>query len=313
MKNYAVGIDVGGTTVKVGLFLTDGTLLEKWEVKTSTEDQGKQILPDIAESVRAMLREKKISLSEVEGAGIGVPGAVLADGTVNKCVNLHWDGRMPVAEILSGLLDGIKVKVGNDANVAALGEMWKGGGKGYENVVVAPLGTGIGGGIIVNGQIIPGAFGAAGEIGHLKMSDTETDTCGCGKKGCLEQYASATGIVRMARKLLGSTDRPSALRQYEELSAKAVFDQAKAGDQVAAELVEEFGKKLGTAFALIACVVDPEVFVIGGGVSRAGQIIIDVVQKYYKQNAFHASRETKFALAKLGNDAGIYGAVKMIL
>lgn len=313
MKKYAVGIDVGGTSVKAGLFLTEGTLLAKWEITTSKGEKGRHILPDIAESVRAMLKERGIALEDVEGAGIGVPGAALADGTVNKAVNLGWDGIVPVAEILSGLLGGIKVKVGNDANVAALGEMWKGGGKGHENVVVVPLGTGIGGGVIINGQIIPGAFGAAGEIGHLKMSDTETECCGCGKRGCLEQYASATGIVRMARKRLAETDSPSALRQYEALSAKAVFDQAKAGDAVAKKLVEEFGEMLGTAFSLIACVVDPEVFVIGGGVSRAGEIIIDVVRKYYRQNAFHASRETKFALAELGNDAGIYGAVKMVL
>lgn len=313
MKKYALGFDVGGTSVKVGLFLSDGTLLDKWEVKTSTDEGGIHILPDIAASAKKVLGERGISLSEVEGAGIGIPGAVLPDGTVNKAVNLKWDGLMPVKKILSELLDKVPVEVGNDANVAALGEMWKGGGQGHENIVVATLGTGIGGGIIINGKIVSGTFGAAGEIGHIKVSETETDRCGCGKSGCLEQYASATGLVRVAKKILAESDRSSELRAYDRLSAKKIFDHAKTGDAIAAEAVEVLGKTLGTALSYIACVVDPEVFVIGGGVANAGQIVIDVTQKYYKQKAFHASENAEFALAQLGNDAGIYGAVKLVL
>ncbi|MEE1115149.1 MAG: ROK family glucokinase [Eubacterium sp.] len=312
MKAYAAGIDVGGTTVKMGLFKTDGTVVEKWEVRTVTDNGGERILPDIAESLKKKLAEKKIGLDELEGVGIGVPGAVLADGTVNKCINLGW-GVKPVGRELSGLLDGIRVEVGNDANVAALGEMWKGGGMGYKNIVMVTLGTGVGGGIIIDGRIIPGAFGAGGEIGHMCMNTEETESCNCGKKGCLEQYVSATGISRMAGKAVKEYEGWSVLKQHEKNSAKAVFDAAKEGDELALQIVDQFGRILGRALALISGVVDPEAFVIGGGVSRAGQIIIDAVQKYYKEYAFHASRSTDFRLATLENDAGIYGAVAMVL
>ncbi len=315
MKKYAVGVDVGGTTVKHGLFTTDGTVLKKWEIRTRKNNNGENILPDIAASIRKHLEEEGISLDDVEGVGIGLPGAAMEDGTVNKCVNLGWETAFNVADVLSGLLDGAKVKVGNDANVAALGEMWKGGGMGYKNLVMVTLGTGVGGGIIVNEKILTGTNGAAGEIGHMPVSVTETDTCGCGKQGCLEQYCSATGIVRMTNKKLDAMDAEinTELIHHANLSAKLVFDLAKEGDEVALEIVDEFGEYLGRGLAFVSCVTDPEVFVIGGGVSKAGQIVLDAIEKYYSKYAFHASRNTKFALATLGNDAGIYGSVKMVL
>jgi glucokinase len=231
---------------------------------------------------------------------------------VNRCVNLGW-GVFNVEKELSGRLDNITVKAGNDANVAALGEMWKGGGQGYRNVVMITLGTGVGGGIIIGGKILPGSFGAAGEIGHFKVSKTETECCGCGKKGCLEQYASATGIVRKAKQILKDSKKPSVLREIENLSAKDIFDAAKDQDELSLELVEFLGETLGTAMSYIACVVDPQVFVLGGGVSKAGSILVESVRRYYKETAFHASREAKFALATLGNDAGMYGAVKLVI
>ncbi|MGN1024245.1 MAG: ROK family glucokinase [Lachnospiraceae bacterium] len=312
MADYAFGIDVGGTTVKCGLFSTKGELLDNWEIPTRKEDGGKYILGDIAEAIRKKCTEKKLKKEDVLGVGIGVPGPVLEDGIVNNCVNLGW-GVVDVKENLSNLLDGIPVEVGNDANVAALGEQWKGGGRGYKNVVLVTLGTGVGGGIIINGKIIPGSHGAGGEIGHIQVEKNETIPCNCGKKGCLEQYASATGVVRMAKRYLAKTKKTTVLRDDESLSAKAIFDAAKANDAAAMEVVEQFGERLGTALAAINCVVDPEVVVIGGGVSKAGQIILDVVQKYYIPAAFNACRNCLFKLAELGNEAGMYGAVRMVL
>ena len=310
MRKYGFGIDIGGTTIKMGLFNVDGTLLEKWEVDTRKEENGKYILDDIAKEIKDKMKEKDIHRNDVVGVGIGVPGPISKDGTVLKCVNLGW-GVFNVEETLSNMID-LPVKSGNDANVAALGEMWKGGGKGYKNIVMVTLGTGVGGGIIINGKIVPGANGAAGEIGHIQMSEEETETCGCGKKGCIEQYASATGIVNYAIKVMNEVDTPSVLRNAENISAKDIFDNAKEGDLLSIEIVEFFAKQLGKALSYITCVCDPEVIVIGGGVSKAGDIITKTVKKYYKQSAFHASRDTKFSLAQLGNDAGIFGGAKLV-
>jgi glucokinase len=307
MRDFGFGIDIGGTTIKMGLFKVDGTLIEKWEVDTRREENGKHILIDIAKEINDKLEEKGIQKNDVVGVGLGVPGPVGSDGTVLKCVNLGW-GIFNVEETLSELID-LPVKAGNDANVAALGEMWQGGGKGYKNVVMVTLGTGVGGGIIIDGNIISGTNGAGGEIGHIKVVKNETEICGCGKTGCLEQYASATGIVKEAKKLLNSKERPSLLRNYSEITAKLIFDAAKEGDELANILVED----LGGTLASVSCVCDPEVFVIGGGVSKAGMILINVIRKHFIEKAFHACEGTKFELAKLGNDAGIYGGVKLVL
>ena len=308
---YCFGIDLGGTTVKLGLFDTEGTVLDKWEIKTRSENGGANILPDIAEAVKGKMEEKGINTADVVGAGIGVPGPVTNDGYINKAVNLGWNERFNVEEKLSSLL-GVPVKAGNDANVAALGEMWKGGGAGAENVVFVTLGTGVGGGIIIGGKIVTGSHGAGGEIGHIHVEDKEADSCGCGNHGCLERYASATGVVRIANKLLKETDEDTVLRNGE-VSAKTVFDAVKAGDAFAIKVAEQFGKYLGTALANISAIVDPEVFVIGGGVSKAGDVLLDYIKKYYVPTAFHGCRETRFELAKLGNDAGIYGTARLIL
>lgn len=310
MKKYSLGVDIGGTTVKLGIFTLDGELLGKWEIPTRKENEGKYILSDISESINKALAEEKIEKSNIAGVGVGVPGPVKNDGTVLKCVNLGW-GVFNVEEELSKLVE-LPVKAANDANIAALGEMWQGGGKGCENMVMVTLGTGVGGGVIINGKIMDGNNGAAGEIGHIKVSNEETETCGCGKKGCLEQYASATGVVRIANKMLEAIDEASSLRDIKEVTAKDVFDAAKNKDTLALKIVDDFGNKLGTSLSIISCVVDPEVFVIGGGVSRAGEILINAIRKYYEENAFHASRGTKFELATLGNDAGIYGGAKLV-
>lgn len=310
MSKFLFGVDLGGTTVKMGLFDAEGTVIEKWEIVTVTENNGSRILPDIADSILAKIAEKNIDKTDVIGVGIGVPGPVDSQGVIYKAANLGWDV-FNVSETLSQLV-GVPVKAGNDANVAALGEMWKGGGQGYSNMVAVTLGTGVGGGIIVEGKVLAGATGSGGEIGHICVNEEETEVCGCGKKGCLEQYVSATGITRLANRRLAKDDKASVLRN-EEVSAKTVFDAVKAGDELAIEVAEQFGEYLGKATAMIACVVNPDVFVIGGGVSKAGPVLLDYIVKNYQPNVFHGSRSTEFALATLGNDAGIYGAAKLVL
>lgn len=311
MSRCIFGVDLGGTTVKLGLFDPEGNVLEKWEIVTRKEDSGKMILPDIAEAIKGKMQEKGLAKEDVAGVGIGVPGPVDSDGIVYKAANLGW-GVFSIKEELSGLLDGIRVEAGNDANVAALGEMWRGGGQGYDNMVAVTLGTGVGGGIIVDGRILTGAKGAGGEIGHILVEENETEVCGCGKTGCLEQYASATGVVRLANRRLEKDDKASVLRG-RKISAKDVWDAVKAGDELAVEVAKQFGEYLGKGLAAVACVVNPDIFVIGGGVSKAGDVLMDYMTEPYKKYVFHGSRETKFALATLGNDAGIYGAAKLVL
>ena len=311
MGKYVFGVDIGGTTVKMGFFEEDGNLLQKWEIPTRTENSGEAILPDVADSIKMRMESQGIGKADVLGVGIGAPGPIDADGVVHAAVNLGW-GVFNVSETLSGLLDGITVKSGNDANVAALGEMWKGGGQGYKNMVAVTLGTGVGGGIINNGEILCGAVGAGGEIGHIHVEDAEEESCNCKNKGCLEQYASATGIVRLAKRKLSESSEESVLRE-EKLSAKSVFDAVKAGDKVAEQIAEQFGYYLGKGLAAVAGVVNPEAFVIGGGVSKAGEVIFKYIKPYYKEYVFHAGRDAEFKPAMLGNDAGIYGAAKMVL
>lgn len=311
MGRYAFGVDVGGTTVKMGLFDREGCVLDKWEIPTVKDNEGATVIPDVAESILAKMKEKGIETDDVEGVGIGVPGAVSSDGLlVGGAVNIGW-GVFNVAKVLNGYLN-VPVKAANDANVAAFGEMWQGGGKGYSNMVAVTLGTGVGGGIIVEGNILTGATGAGGEIGHIHIEDNETEECGCKNKGCLEQYASATGIVRLAKRRLEKDNAPSVLRE-EELSAKAVFDAVKAGDAVAIEIAEQFGEYLGKGLATVANVVNPEIFVIGGGVSKAGEILLKYIEPAFIKYAFAPCRNAKFALATLGNDAGIFGAAGLVL
>lgn len=311
MSRRIFGVDLGGTTVKLGLFDPEGSVLEKWEIITRKEDSGKLILPDIAEAIKGKMQEKGIAKEDVVGVGIGVPGPVDSDGVIYKAANLGW-GVFSIKEELTGLLDGIRVEAGNDANVAALGEMWRGGGQGYDNMVAVTLGTGVGGGIIVDGRILTGAKGAGGEIGHILVEEQETEVCGCGKTGCLEQYTSATGVVRLANRRLAKDDKASVLRD-KQISAKDVWDAVKAGDELAIEVAKQFGEYLGKGLAAVACVVNPDIFVIGGGVSKAGNVLMDYMTEPYRKYVFHGSRETKFALATLGNDAGIYGAAKLVL
>ena len=313
MGKKCIGIDVGGTTVKVGMFELDGTLVKKWEVPTRKEENGKYILPDVAASIRKVLNEQNISLNEVAGAGLGIPGPVLPNGFVEVCVNLGWREMNP-QEILSGLLDGMTVKTGNDANVAALGEMWQGGGKGYHDIVMVTLGTGVGGGVIIDEKIIPGRHGLGGEIGHMRIREGEKEQCNCKGYGCVEQIASATGIAREARRMMKQSGEDSAMRKFgDRISAKNVLDCAKAGDKLAMEVMETVSSYLGWALAIVSMTVDPEVFVIGGGVSKAGTFLTDMIRKYYEEYTPISENKAGIELATLGNDAGIYGAARLIL
>lgn len=315
MGQYIYGIDLGGTTVKMGLFDNEGNIIDKWEIVTRKEDNGSQILPDIAASVQDKNSEKNIAIEEIEGIGIGVPGPVTEDGRVLKCANLGW-GVLSVTDELRRLTGISKARAGNDANVAALGEQWRGGGRGFDSIVMVTLGTGIGGGIIQNGKILTGSNGAAGEIGHIKVNFNETATCGCGGHGCLEQYSSATAIMRHARELVTVTEEESYLRQFEteKITGKEIFDGYKAGDNLAKQVVKRFAEYLGIGLSHVTAVVDTQAFVIGGGVSKNGQAVIDVIREEYdKYVTLFALKGKEFRLAELGNDAGMYGAVRMVM
>ena len=307
---YGFGIDVGGTTVKLAYFSEKGELLDKWEIPTRSESGGKQILPDIAAAVAQYLRDKNIDRSQVIGIGVGVPGPVSRAGVVNKCVNLGW-GVFNIEQELTALT-GLPVQAGNDANVAALGEYWMGGGRGYTSLVMATLGTGVGGGIILDGKILYGARGAAGEIGHMVLERGETESCGCGKKGCVEQYCSATGVVRVTKRFVASDSRPSVLRD-RELTCKDIFDAAAAGDAVAVDALEVVYDRLAEFCANLANAFDPEAIVLGGGVSKAGNVLIEGIRRHFGKYVFHAMGDMQFVLATLGNDAGAYGAFKLVL
>ncbi len=315
------GVDVGGTTIKIGMFDNQCKLLTKCEINTDKTNAGANILADICKKINEILDEFRLSKNECMGVGIGLPGPVTASGYIQGCVNLGW-GTFNVKETLSKMLEYVPVEVMNDANMAALGEQKHGSGMGSENVVLITIGTGVGGGVISEGKIIAGTNGAAGEIGHMPVNPDETEKCGCGKKGCLEQYASARGIIRTARRymeegkespyLLSVMNKADSGSAAGEFAAKDVFDGAKNGDELCALAVDSLGKYLGIALASVAAVINPDCIVIGGGVSKAGQLLLDVIDKYFKEYAFLPCRNVTFKLAELGNDAGIYGGASNV-
>ena len=307
---YGFGVDLGGTTVKLAYFDQEGAMLSKWEIPTNVSDNGSHILPDIAAAIRGYIEENNVAFDSLIGIGIGVPGPVTPDGIVNKCINLGW-GVFNIEKALSDLT-GLPVKAGNDATVATLGECWKGGGAGCKNMVMATLGTGVGGGIVVDGRVIHGSTGAGGEIGHMVLNRNETEKCGCGKRGCVEQYCSATGIVRIAKQFLAAREDASSLRDLENLTCKDIFDASAAGDALAAEILEQVYTYMGEFLANICNVVNPECVVLGGGVSKAGAPLLEGVQRYFGKYVFHAAANVRFALATLGNDAGAYGAFQLV-
>lgn len=316
MGKYCIGVDLGGTSTKMGLFTEAGKLITKWSISTEKSDHGSHILSDINASINNKISQSDIDKSDVIGIGIGVPGPVTAEGTVTVCVNLGWTN-VPVAKDLSSM-SGLKVRVENDANIAALGEMWQGSAKGYKSLVLITLGTGIGGGVIIEGKIVSGLYGAAGEFGHMPIVPDITEVCGCGRRGCLEQVSSATGIVKEAKRLLADTrmqssDIPSILYKLDNITARDVLEAAKVGDTLALQVTERAGHYLGKAMASITSVIDPQVYIIGGGLSGAGDFLIDLIKRHYEGNVLYVSKGTEIKLAYLGNDAGIYGAAYMVI
>ncbi|MBR6824989.1 MAG: ROK family protein [Oscillospiraceae bacterium] len=295
--SYVFGIDLGGTAVKIGLF-RDRELTEKFQIPTRVDNSGEAILPDIAKAVLDCMDRNGLDRSQVKGIGIGVPGPVDYYGVVNCCTNLNW-GVFNLHEALYKET-GLPVVGGNDANCAALGEYHCFGGEG--SAIFVTLGTGVGGGIIYNGKLLEGAHGSAGELGHITVPAKEKLPCTCGKKGCIECYASATGIVRMAKMRLG-----------KDLTCKEIFDLAEGGNQEAADVLEEVFDLLGEAIASACCVVDPDRVILGGGVSKAGEILRKGVEKYFNIHKFHACEGTQIVLSRLGNDAGMYGAMNLAM
>lgn len=313
MSSYAIGVDIGGTSVKLGLFSAAGALMEKWEIPTNTQAQGQHILPDITTSICQTLSKNQLPFDRVTGIGIGVPGPVDENGVVRKCVNLGW-GILNIKECMTRLLPEIpNIAAGNDANVATLGELWQGGGKGYDSAVMFTLGTGVGGGVVLNGSIVSGTNGAAGEVGHITVEPQETEPCGCGKCGCLEQYASANGIVRLAKRMLAQCDTPSRLRDLDPITSRDICDLAREGEDMARAILDRCADYLGLAMSYVSCTMDPQLFLVGGGMSRAGRVLIEAISLHYRKYAFHASTDTPVVEAKLGNDAGIFGCAAMIL
>lgn len=315
-KMYYFGIDIGGTSVKAAVFDEDDNTVGTYEFATDKEDNGSHILNDVADFVSSWMNDNGADKTVIGGIGIGVPGAVLDDGTVNGCVNLGWGVINVKAELER--LTGIRTVVGNDANVAALGE-YAGYYEGMSSFLFVTLGTGVGGGIIMNGRPVCGVNGAAAEIGHLPIVTDDDRVCTCGKKGCLELASSATGIVHEALKFIDGVSDGSAtvssLQKYDKdtLTAKAVFDEAKAGDSVSESIIDRAAEYLGRGIACVACTINPECIVIGGGMAAAGEYFLEKVRKSYRANVFYPAKDTPIVKAELGNDAGVYGAAHLVM
>ncbi|MFJ7746173.1 ROK family glucokinase [Peribacillus sp. NPDC097295] len=316
MEKMLLGVDLGGTTTKLALITTYGEMISKWEIPTDKSENGKFITLNIAKAVDAKLEELNEPKSKVLGIGMGAPGPVnFSNGSIYEAVNLGWKD-YPLKDLLEVEIS-LPAVIENDANMAALGEMWKGAGEGAKDIVCVTLGTGVGGGIIHNGQIVHGTSGAAGEIGHMTVVTDGGVSCNCGKVGCLETVASATGIVRLASEALATGDNSSLLQQRIEagdpLSSKLLFQCAKSGDPLSKTVVNRVGNYLGLALSHIGNVMNPEKIVIGGGVSHAGEILLEPVRQAFETYAFKRVRKsTKIHLATLGNDAGVIGAAWLI-
>nr|WP_218781057.1 ROK family glucokinase [Bacillus sp. EB106-08-02-XG196] len=316
-EQWIVGVDLGGTTTKIAFINLNGEILQKWEIPTDNANEGQNITRNIANAINQKLADLNEQKSKLIGIGMGAPGPIdYETGVVLNVVNLGWKDNFPLQESLHSLTD-LPVVIENDANCAALGEMWNGAGKGARDLVCVTLGTGVGGGVIANGDIVRGINGAAGEIGHITSIPFGGASCNCGKSGCLETIASATGIVRLAKNELSKDDAKGPLAvilsENGDVTAKDVFDSARNGDELAKKIVDEVAFHLGYALANIANTLNPETIVLGGGVSRAGGLLLDAVKVNFSMFAFSAVRDsTALSLATLGNDAGAIGAAWLI-
>ncbi|WMJ83619.1 ROK family glucokinase [Oscillospiraceae bacterium LTW-04] len=308
-QSYAFGVDIGGTSVKMGLFSVESGLLEKWQIPSHTDGDSAAMLAEIADSILKKTAEKGITPADVCGVGVGAPGPVDAQGVVHGCVNLGW-GEVALKTDLEALC-GFVVRAENDANVAALGELWQGSAKDCDSMVLLTLGTGVGGAVILGGRLLKGAHGCAGEVGHIAVCPDETVPCSCGRRGCLEQYASASGLVRLAKKIVDSGTESTLVGQ--QVTAEEIFLAAQSNDVAALLAIDCLAKFLGGALADIAAVCDPQVIVIGGGLSQAGELLCATVTRHYRSMAFGDMANTPIKIATLQNDAGIWGAAGLLL
>lgn len=312
-----LGIDLGGTTTKFAIMKPQGEIQQRWSIQTDVLNDGNNIIPNIIDSINHHLQLYQMSAKQFQGIGIGTPGSVdYQTGTVDSAFNLNWDRPMALKEQIE-LHTNIPVQVENDANVAALGERWLGAGKNADNVAFVTLGTGVGGGIIINGQIVHGQGGSAGEIGHMTINP-QGYRCTCGKRGCLETVASATGIVHVARdyaqEYAGDSELKASLDNGDDLTAKDVFDLAKQNDPLALKVTSAVCDQLGLALSIVAVTINPQYIIIGGGVSNAGDFLLQRVQESYNRYVFSSVKNTTtLTLATLGNEAGVIGAASLIL
>ncbi|HEL2218416.1 TPA: ROK family glucokinase [Streptococcus suis] len=318
MSKKIIGIDLGGTSVKLAILTTEGEIQEKWSIKTNILDDGSHIVPDIIDSIKQRFETHGLTKDDFLGVGMGSPGVVDSEaGTVIGAYNLNWKTLQLVKDQFEAAL-GLLFFIDNDANVAALGEQWVGAGNNNPNVVFMTLGTGVGGGVIAAGNLIRGVKGAGGELGHITVDFDKPFACTCGKKGCLETVASATGIVNLSRRYADQYAGDAKLKQMiddgQDVTAKDVFDLAKEGDDLALIVYRHFSEYLGVACANIAAVLNPAYIVLGGGVSAAGEFLLDGVRKVFAENSFPQIKEsTQIVLATRGNDAGVLGAASLVL
>lgn len=321
MGKLIVGIDIGGMSIKGGIFDTEGNILHRFVVPTNTQNNGNSIVLDMVNGLNQCLQENNINKKDIIGIGITVPGPVVENKIVLKCINLYWKTKRDLQKEVLDLLDDeynkndIIIVIGNDARLAALGEFWKGAGNHYNSAAFITIGTGIGGGIVLNGKVLTSNGAVAGEVGHIHVVDNLDYCCNCGANGCLEQMCAVPGIMRRTFKLLKTSKEDSTLRNYdkEKLTCKDIFDEAKKGDALSLEIVNTTCKYLGIAIANLTAIVDPDVFLIGGGVSKAGDFLINKIDEYRKQYNCISTEQVPILLATLGNDAGMYGAVKLVL
>nr|WP_309100335.1 ROK family glucokinase [Fredinandcohnia onubensis] len=315
MSKYAIGVDIGGTTVKLGLFNLNGVIIEKWDINTNRTNKGHLILRDIWNSINQHLFSQQITQKEILGIGVGAPGFVdNKKGVVHEAVNIGWKD-IDLSTKLSNL-SSLPVYVENDANLAALGENWKGAGENNQDIIVITLGTGVGGGIIVNGELLNGSNGTAGEIGHI-IIDPNGYPCNCGRKGCLDTIASGNGIVRQALEKI--PDYPNSLlvdhyQEHHSITAKDIFDFAAQGDPLSEQIIDYTADVLGSVIANTALITNPSKILIGGGVSKAGEQFINKIKNYFSKYTLPRTNEgSEIKIAELGNDAGIIGAAYLVL
>jgi glucokinase len=316
-EKWIVGVDLGGTTTKLAFINTYGEIIHKWEIETDTSNGGKDIVINIAKAIDEKLLSLDVNKEKLIGIGMGAPGPVnTKTGVIYNAVNLGWTNQFPLRDLLE-VETSLQAVIDNDANCAALGEMWKGAGNGAKDIVCVTLGTGVGGGVITNGQIVQGTSGAAGEIGHITSIPVNGAPCNCGKTGCLETIASATGIVRLAIEKLNSSSQEGELYNYYQsqgtVTAKNVFDSARNGDKTAQGIIDEVSFHLGLALANIGNTLNPEKIVLGGGVSRAGDVLLHPIKENFNRFSFPRVKESsEITIATLGNDAGVIGAAWLI-